>query len=242
MIIVLDAGHTEGANSRNNPYYSEGTQMFNFSKILGEILVKLGHKVIYTRDSIRSNPTLSDRCAKGSGADLFLSLHSDWAGDKNQVLVFDQTDPKLADPKLAMAFGDALSKYWNCSFRTVYRTYNDNWLAEPRSGSVPYFGVLRGNKARKSMLIELFNHRNADATTRFLTVSVQTDIAKLLASVIQAHYKLIHSVGPSQPKNDTAKTLYRVVSGSYQSKEKAKERVDELRKLGQSSWILEVRN
>lgn len=242
MIIVLDAGHTEGDNSRINPYYSEGTQMFNFCKILGDILVKLGHKVIYTRDSMSSNPTLSDRCAKGSGADLFLSLHSDWAGASNQVLIFDQTDPKLADPKLAMSFGDALSKYWNCSYRTVYRTYNDNWLPEPKAGSVPYFGVLRGNKARKSMLLELFNHRNADATSRFLTVSVQTDIAKLLASVIQAHYKLNHSKGPVQSKNDTAKTLYRVVSGSYQSREKAKERVDELRKLGQSSWILEVRN
>lgn len=242
MIIVLDAGHTEGWNSRTNPIYSEGTQMFNFSKILGEILVKLGHKVIYTRDSMRSNPSLSDRCAKGSGADLFLSLHSDWAGEKNQVLIFDQTVPSLSDPVLAMAFGDALSKYWKCSYRTVYRTYNDNWLSEPKSGVEPYFGVLRGNKARRSMLIELFNHRNSDATSKFLTVSVQTDIAKLLASVIQAHFKLNHSTSTSQPKNDTAGTLYRVVSGSYQSKAKAKERVNELKKLGLSSWILEVRD
>ena len=241
MIIVLDAGHTEGANSRTNPIYSEGTQMFNFSKILGEILVKLGHKVIYTRESMRSNPSLSDRCAKGSGADLFLSLHSDWAGDANQVLIFDQTDPNLADPVLAMAFGDTLAKYWKCSYRTVYRTYNDNWLSEPRAGSMPYFGVLRGNKARRSMLIELFNHRNADATSKFLTVSVQTDIAKLLASVIQAHFKLTHTTGPSNPKNCPDKTLYRVVSGSYRTKEKADERVGELKKLGLSSWILVVR-
>ena len=242
MIIVLDAGHTEGANSRINPNYSEGTQMFKFSKILGEILVTLGHKVIYTRDSMRSNPTLSERCAKGSGADLFLSLHSDWAGSMNQVLIFDQTEPVLADPVLAMAFGDALAKFWKCSYRTVYRTYNDNWLSEPKSGSKPYFGVLRGNKAQCSMLIELFNHRNADATSKFLTVSVQTDIAKLLASVIQAHFKLTHTTGPSKPKNDNAKIFYRVVSGSYQSRDKAKERVNELKKLGLSSWILEVRD
>ena len=235
MKIVLDPGHTQSVNIGANPTYREGTEMYHFSRILADVLRNLGHTVSVTRKFITENPTLSERGMMAKGADLFLSLHSDWASTENQVLVFDDHNPEYANSALANAFANSLGQFWNCTAKVVYRGYDDVWRKAPKAGISNYFGVLRAAYARSNMLIEVFNHRNAAACEAFMKESVKNSVAKLMATCIHSHYKLSASpIGVKKPAK------YRVVSGSYADHEGAIQRVKQLRKAGFDAWILPI--
>ncbi len=231
MKIVLDPGHTENVNKGSHAAYREGTEMYHFSHILAEALRKLGHTVSVTRKSITDNPSLSERGKMAKDADLFLSLHSDWATEENQVLIFDDHNPKYANAGLANAFANSLGEYWNCSSKVVYRGFDDVWRKTPKAGISNYFGVLRAAYARSNMLLELFNHRNASACEAFMKEDVKHSIAKLLTICIQKHYKL--SASPKLAK-------YRVISGSYADREGAILRVKQLQSAGFDAWVLPI--
>lgn len=235
MKIVLDPGHTKSVNIGANPAYREGTEMYHFSHILADVLRELGHTVSVTRKSINENPTLSERGKMAKDADLFLSLHSDWAREENQVLIFDDHNPKYANSALANAFANSLGQFWDCTSKIVYRGNDDVWRKEPKAGIPNYFGVLRAAYARSNMLLELFNHRNKAACEAFMKESVKKSVANLLGACIQSHYKL--STSPSIG-NQQAK--YRVISGSYAEREGAILRVKQLQKAGFDAWILPI--
>lgn len=229
MIITLDAGHTKGVNQGSHKDYFEGTQMFYFSEHLRDALVQRGHTVRLTRKKLSDNPSFDARCKQADGADLFLSLHSDWAGTDNAVLVFDDHNPKYANKQLANNFAYTLAQYWGCKSKVVYRGYDDVWRQAPSAAAKNYFAVLRGSFAKSNMLLELFNHRNSKACQQFMKAQTQRKIAELLAAAIQTHYRLPESLS-------TAK--YRVVSGSYSTQQGAKDRVAELKSKGFDAWIL----
>lgn len=235
MKIVLDPGHTENVNIGANPAYREGSEMFHFSHILADVLRKLGHTVSVTRKSINENPTLSERGKMAKDADLFLSLHSDWATEENQVLVFDDHNPAYSNSALANAFANSLAQFWDCTSKVVYRGNDDVWRKEPKSGISNYFGVLRAAYARSNMLIELFNHRNKAACEAFMKESVKKSVANLIAACIQSHYKLSGS-----PSGGNQQAKYRVISGSYAEREGAILRVKQLQKAGFDAWILPI--
>lgn len=233
MKIVLDPGHTKGANIGAHPRYSEGTEMFHFANILAVELKKRGHTVNLTRNHIEANPSLASRGAEAKGADLFLSLHSDWAGADNAVLVFDDNNPKYANQILANNFAQSLGQFWSCPSKVVYRGLPDIWGQKPNGRTQNYFGVLRAAYAKSNMLIEIFNHRNSAACEHFMRASTKESIAKLLAEAIQKHYKLSESQAAA--KNGR---LYRVVAGSYSTPEAAQAQVKALASKGISSWVL----
>lgn len=229
MIITLDAGHTKGVNRGSHKDYFEGEQMFYFSEILRDSLLKHGHTVRLTRKKLADDPSFDERCRLADGADLFLSLHSDWAGTDNAVLVFDDHNPKYANKRLANGFAYTLAQYWGCKSKVVYRGYDDVWRQAPDASVKNYFAILRGSYAMSNMLLELFNHRSAKACQQFMQAQTKRNIAELLAKAIQTHYQLPDSL--STPK-------FRVISGSYSAYKGAKDRVAELKSKGFDAWIL----
>jgi N-acetylmuramoyl-L-alanine amidase len=235
MKIILDPGHTQSENIGANPAYREGTEMYHFAHILAEVLGKLGHKVSITRNSITDNPSLSERGMLAKGADLFLSLHSDWASTQNQVIIFDDHNPDYANGALANAFANSLGQFWDCTAKVVYRGYDDVWRKTPKAGISNYFGVLRAAYARSNMLIEVFNHRNKAACEAFMMEGVKNSVAKLMATCIQSHYKLT-----ATPSGGKQPAKYRVISGSYTDREGAILRVKQLQKAGFDAWILPI--
>lgn len=235
MLIVLDPGHTDKVNQGGHPSYYEGTEMYYFSHILKDILQALGHTVSITRSGLYDNPSLEQRGRSAKGADLFLSLHSDYAGLKNQVIIFDDMNPNYANPGLAKSFSYSLSKFWDCEGKVIYRSYDDTWHTAPKKGASNYFGVLRSSYAKSNMLLEIFNHRCAKASEQFLKQDIKISIAKLLATVIQTHYQLPENAGDIR-----LPAKYRVVSGSYAEREGAILRVKQLQKAGFDAWILPI--
>lgn len=232
MKIVLNQGHTAGENAGAYNGYYEGTQMFYFGEILKSQLEMHGIQVKTTRNRLNDNLSLKERGQMGNGADLFLDLHSDYtSSSKNQVLVFDDTHPKYANNALADALLRSLTSYWNCSGRVVYRTYDDAWHDKPQSYAENFFGTMRNSKAKNNMLLELFNHRNADACKAFMKYETKLEIAKRLTDAITTHYKITK-------KASSSSSFYRVVTGSYKDYANAEKRVAELKQKGFESFII----
>lgn len=179
--ILLDAGHGEGrAHNRGGLLFNEGDNNYKYSLVLKRELEKIpGAKVDLVRTSIGQDPSVSARAAKGNGYDLFLSLHSNAAsGGVRGTEIFDSVErPNKA---LAQKLVNAISKAFGHSNRGVkYKksTAGTNW-----------YGVLRNNRAKSSMIIEHGFHTNTQDSVYFR--DNHKALAKATADVIRSHYRL----------------------------------------------------
>lgn len=77
--VILDPGHVKGYNKGAVAGYYEGTAMFHYAYRLGEKLKQRGIDVGYTREKVTDNPSLTARGKTATGADMFVSLHSNGA-------------------------------------------------------------------------------------------------------------------------------------------------------------------
>lgn len=181
MKILLDAGHGAGsAHNRGSVCSNEGDNNYHYSLVLKKELEKIkGVKVDLTRNKISDNPSLASRAAKGAGYDLFMSLHSNGAiASVRGTEIYDS----VARPNKALAdkLVKAIAKEFGHRNRgTKYR--------KGSSGS-DYYGVLRGNKAKSSMIVEHGFHSNPIDCQYFK--NNHQSIAKATADVIRDHYSL----------------------------------------------------
>lgn len=84
MLICIDAGHGGSDPGAVNGSYLEKTAALDIAKKLGNALVQIGVKVIYTRDSDKT-VELEQRTsyANTKGADYFISIHLNSATAKS---------------------------------------------------------------------------------------------------------------------------------------------------------------
>ena len=163
MRIVLDPGHTAGYNKYPAPYsgVNEGTQMYILASYLAMQLRAKGYDVILTRNSVE-DPTLLDRGADASGADLFISLHSNACESPSvdRVVVIPTITNK--DPvyrTFCQDIGDTVKETIGINGNTqIYeRTYTDNGTVKD------YYGVIRNAVTygcKRSLIIEHGFHTN----------------------------------------------------------------------------------
>lgn len=181
MRILLDAGHGAGrAHNRGSVCSNEGDNNFRYSLVLKRELEKIkGVSVDLVRKKITDNPGLSSRARMGNGYDLFLSLHSNAAGASVRgTEIWDSVErpnKALADKLVA-----GISKAFGHNNRgTKYRR---------NSSGGNYYGVLRNNKAKSSMIIEHGFHTNRTDCNYFK--NNHTRLAQITADIIKNHYKL----------------------------------------------------
>lgn len=179
--ILIDPGHGAGrAHNRGGVCFNEGDNNYHFSIVLKkELETYEGVQVDLTRKTINDNPELHIRSQMGAGYDLFLSEHSNAVNGKVRGSeIWDSVEkPNKA---LAQALVDGISKAFGHTNRGVkYR------VGQP---GYNYYGVLRFNQAKSSMIVENGFHDNmADCT--FFKNNHQL-IAKVHGDAIAKHYNL----------------------------------------------------
>lgn len=184
--ILLDPGHSLNENA--SPVldgYFEGNVMYHLALALKSYLMQTYDEVVVatTRDHIADNPTLAERGGQAQGYDLFLSLHTNAAVGRPDIrgsLIFDMAkqpylatnpNPAQPNPELAGRLVAASARvhghasegvkyaYWNM----VYGAGRDGFWSDSPAGKPGYwnnYGVLRHNRAKHAMLIEMGYHTN----------------------------------------------------------------------------------
>lgn len=197
--IALDAGHGAGkAHNRGGIYYNEGDNNFYYSLVLKKELEKIpGVKVDLVRKNINENPHVYNRSAMGIGYDLFLSLHSNAASrGVRGTEIFDSVE--RPNKTLATALVNALSNVFNHHNRGVkYKEGQKGWN---------WYGVLRGNKAKSSMILEMGFHTNEKDCIFFKNNHLK--IAQVTANVIAKHYNLSSNNQPNKPNTGGDNVTY----------------------------------
>lgn len=204
MKILLDAGHGAGSkHNRGSLIANEGDNNFYYSLALKKELEKYtGVSVGLTRNNINNDPTVASRSSMGKGYDLFLSLHSNAYHDKNVngIEIFDSVEK--TNKKLATQLCNELAKLFRANRGVKYRYH-------PTFRGRDYYGVLRGNGAKSSMLIEHGFHTNEIDVKVY--VEQRDQLAKITADVIAKHYGLAVKTDPTLPdKEPVLQTKYRV--------------------------------
>lgn len=197
--ILLDAGHGAGKDhNRGALCFNEGDNNFVFSAVLKTELEKYdGVKVDLIRNKISDNPTIYQRSTMGLGYDLFLSLHSNASnGMARGTEVWDSVEKP--NKKLAQAIVDVTSKLF----------IHPNRGVKYKAGQPGYnwYGVLRFNQAKSSMIIESGFHDNNLDCNYFK--NNHQKIAEAQANEIAKYYGLkkkgsvVNMAMPNQPINN----------------------------------------
>lgn len=216
-IVVLDPGH----GPVSNPYpaapgFYEGTQMFKLCGYLKECLEANGIKVITTRKDISENPALEVRgkTAGTNKADLFISLHSDAAGNggiysaRGMSVYYSITNAE-SNKVFAQNLSNAVSKVLNTSIRGPFTRLLDDGR--------DYYGVIRasaGSGCRNAFLIEHGFHTSTEDVKALITDDSLKQIAKTECKVICDYLKLdcsTESVTLTNPIKQPEETTNEVV-------------------------------
>lgn len=141
--VCLDAGHYTGYN----PYpaakgFYEGNQMWKLTNYLKTALERCGIKVVMTKSSMDANPSLNSRGATAgkSGADLFISLHSN--------AVSNAVNDKITGVECYYSIFDNNGKAFATNLcntvAAVMNTANRGAKIRRGSGNWDYYGVIKG--------------------------------------------------------------------------------------------------
>ena len=229
--ILLDAGHFSGYNqSKVYKNYYEGNAMWTLQGLLKKELEAFGFVVGVTRTNRDKDVAVVSRGQMAKGYDMFISLHSNACDTESvdRVVVIKGYNQPDALPK---AMGEALTKVMGVKqAHQIMVRKNDN--------GKDYYGVLRGADSvgvKDRLLIEHGFHTNT-ATAKWLCNDDNLKkIAKAEAEVIAKYYGVKKTSKPSS--DNTKKTYYRVIAGSYTNKTNADNTVKKLKGQGIDAFV-----
>lgn len=231
--VMLDAGHYKDYN-RSNVFkaYCEGNMTWLWQKHLKQALESYGIEVGVTRTLITKDIEIYKRGAMSKGYDMFISGHSNWC-EKEEV---DRTviiHGLNSDKTLAKQLGMCVMKVMNLSSYQLYtkkKLNGDEW-----------YGVLRGAKAvgtKNRFIIEHGFHSNT-RTARWLYQEENVKKVAYAEAEVIAKYLGVKK-DTSKDDEDKEKGFYRVITGSYETKELAEQEVKELTEKGYKPFIAYV--
>lgn len=196
FVLVIDPGHGGGIeHNRGGVLFNEGDQNYRFAqKILSEALKYQNVKVTTTRPNINDNPSFEARAEAGSGADLFVSVHTN-AADKYVRGVEIWGSQK--NTKLGHNFAIDITSTWSNLLQTPnrgvmydYRDKNEvlRNLYYPDSTKEDTWFIYKGNTAKEKILLESVFHTNYEDSLVFL--NNQDLLAKEFMSKVAKHFGL----------------------------------------------------
>ncbi len=195
--ICIDAGHYGKYNrSPAVPEYWESKQMWALQQHLKTALQDYGFRVITTREQQEKDLALHQRGMKAAGCDLFLSLHSNAAGDAavDHVSVYRLTDDESTDvdersntiaqhlaPVIAQTMG--VADGYRILTRKSSRDRNGDGQLNDN-----YYGVLNGCRqaGTPGLLVEHSFHTNPRAATWLLEEENLQRLAQAQAACLAA--------------------------------------------------------
>lgn len=181
MRVLVNAGHGTGPqHNRGGVCFNEGDNNYYYSLALKEELLTYENvQVDLVRKNITDNPTIAQRSAMGRGYDLYFSIHSNAASSTVRgTEVWDSVErPNLA---LAKLICDATAEFFKHNNRGVkYREGQPGYN---------YYGELRFNEAKSSMIVENGFQTNSQDCSIFK--NGHKELAVIQARAIASHYGL----------------------------------------------------
>lgn len=218
MKICLDAGHGTGQNqSPARCGYFEGDRMFTLQRLLQQELEAYGVTVVCTRAARQDDPPLYTRALAAKDCDLFLSLHSNAAGNG----VCESVDyPVVFYPVSGKGIGLA-AELAEC----IHKTMGTLQPAQTRvrwnsAHNADYYGVIRFTAAFgvTGMILEHSFHTNTRMTSWLLDDENLKRLAAAEAAAIAEHYGLKKTADEPQ-RAETARyhLLSDVPQGDYRT-------------------------
>lgn len=233
MKIVLDPGHGQlGNRYPANELYYEGTQMFLLANYLKtELEAYNGVQVVITRKTVQEDPGLTTRGVMATGADAFLSLHSNAIGSigtsavRGVEIYYTMLNP-VPNKALADKLMDTIAK----AMGTPKRFTTTKGM--PADAKRDYFGVVRAAAEANcpiSMLIEHGYHTNPEDTKFLVNSESLKALAKAEAETLAAHFGLTikkekeeeQEVKKLSPYNLNNTKAVMVTCGAYATEAKA---------------------
>ena len=159
--IILSAGHGQGKNhNRGGLLFNEGDNNFYYSlELKKELETYKDVKVDLVREKISDNPSINERAKMGQGYDFYLSIHSN-ATSKSEVRgseVWDSVErPNKILAELLCVETSNFFKHKNRGVKYKEGQTGYNW-----------YGELRFNKAKSSMILENGFHTNFEDSLIF---------------------------------------------------------------------------
>lgn len=234
-IVCLDAGHYGKYNrSPVVPAYYESEMNWKLAHLLDAELARYGIEVWHTRKDASKDMALEDRGKASSGADLFLSLHSNAAGDESAkyVLGIYQVDDNCGEmDEQSKAFAGILAKTVGNVMGLPYKTWTST-SSQDRDGNGykdDYYGVLRGAHTvhTPGVIIEHGFHTNT-ATAKWLLE--ESNLKKLAVAEVAAIAEWF-DVNKSDAAQDSG-ILHRVQVGAFSNKAHAEAMLAEVKAAG----------
>lgn len=190
--IVLDPGHLKGLNAAGNDYdnvyygYSEATMSLTLAKYMRTYLEGYGFDVTLTRETDKAyDLDLNDRGLMAEGADFFLSLHSNAAGESAQsVYSYCSVDGK--SDKIGKMLSAAVAETMGVPDGGIIHLYDDDGVSN-------YYCVLR-NAAKvgvSGVMVEHSYHTNTYVREWLMKDSNLKKLAAAEAKVIAQYYGMI---------------------------------------------------
>lgn len=212
-IVCIDAGHYGKYNrSPVVPAYYESEMNWKLAHLLDAELACYGIDVRHTRKDASKDMALEERGKASSGADLFLSLHSNAAGDESAkyVLGIYQVDDNCGEmDEQSKSFAGIIAKAVGGVMGLPYKTWTSA-SSQDRDGNGykdDYYGVLRGAHTvhTPGVIIEHGFHTNT-ATAKWLLVDENLrKLAAAEAATIAEWFDVKATQKPAEPDH-----IYRV--------------------------------
>lgn len=220
--ILLDPGHGPGkAHNRGGLHFNEGDNNFAYSLVLKRELEKLENVVVNLTRTRNGNPSLSARSKMGNGYDLFLSIHSN-GGPRSAsgTEIFDSVE------RPNKAFATKLVK----NISNLFKSPNRGVKYKTGQPGFNWYGVLRLNKAKSSMIVEHGFHTNPSDSLYFKSNHLK--IATTTTETIAKHYNLRRKDNTGKPENGGQSMIYYQINGPHNTKTGVKKLQEDLLKLG----------
>ena len=189
--ICLDAGHYDKYNqSPAVPKYYESDMAWKLHLKLKTYLEEYGIKVITTRKNQDENLGLTARGKKAEGCDLFLSIHSNAAGEK----VNETVDYPIAFVPIngsADKLGKLLAECIEQTMETKQTSRSES--KKSSKGDWDYYSVISGavSVGVPGIILEHSFHTNTKATKWLLNDANLDKLAKAEAEVIAKYFKVV---------------------------------------------------
>jgi len=226
-IVCLDAGHSGDYNrSPAVPEYYESHMAWTLHLLLKAALERYGIVVKTTRETLDTKLGVYERGASSKGCDLFLSIHSNAAGDEtvDRVMVYVPLDGS----------GDEIGQMFVDQISLVMGTQQKGRIATRESSDGDYYGVIRGAVAvgTVGLILEHSFHTNTRSTNWLLKESNLARLAEEEAVVIAEYFDV---PGPDAPVERDR--LYRVQAGAFRVKTNAEAYLTKVKDAGFDAYI-----
>ena len=238
--IMLDAGHFSKQNLSpcdTKPKYYESEMTWKLHLYLKTELERYGFVVGTTRSDQAKDLEVYQRGLKAKGYDMFLSLHSNAAGNYvtsgvDRPIIIYPVKNNDAQKAFAGLIGGVIRQVMQT--KQNYQIYTREY---PNRPDQDYYGVIRGAVAagcEMAFILEHGFHTDPSCTAWLLDDENLKRLAVVEAQAIANYYKSIGN--PINEKN----TLYTVQVGCFSQKANAENMLNRLKSAGFTGFIKEV--